>query len=327
MIVVKTPLRISFVGGGTDLPAFCTRDDGAVVSTTIDKYVYMFIKHRPDKTFRLSYTQLEVVDDATKLRHDLIRETLLAMDQTDSGLEIHTVADVPTKGTGLGASASFTVSAIHALSILGGIPLDTNSMVEQAFQIESESLNRTLGRQDQAAAVYGGLNLFSFRGPRVIRRKLNVTSNGLAEHLVLIPTNIERDSNEILSDQSAEVQDHFDDYRVMASLAYKAGHYLETGDIPAFFDIVNANYTLKSRLSKKIETPEIVEMVDFAATRQGVVAIKLLGAGGGGTLLLAVTDLYARQKVVEEFEDRYETKEIPFKFSHFGSRVIFNDED
>ncbi|MFC1947579.1 GHMP kinase [Chloroflexota bacterium] len=322
MIVVQTPLRVSFLGGGTDFDDFFMQHGGAVVSTTIDKYVYIIIKKRYDNLIRVSYSKQEVVETVDELEHEIIREAMISTGITQ-GVEIITLADVPSYGTGLGSSSSVIVGLLHALYAYKGENKLPDELAQEACQIEIDILRKPIGRQDQYIAAYGDLQFISFSGEGISFERIDIPDEDkqrFEKNLLLFDTGLTRNSNEVLAEQMTNIDHRLDILHTMRDSAYKARELLVAGAFDDFGLLLDENWELKKQLSSLISNPEIDGMYQ-AARNAGAIGGKITGSGGGGFLLL-----YCPQ----ERKGRVRTalgrlRELPFHFERFGSRIAYSN--
>ncbi len=325
MIIVKTPLRVSFIGGGSDMKAFYDHKPGMVVSTAIDKFVYAIVKERFDEMIYINYSKKECVRDVAKIRHDLVREAMI-MTGVDKGIEITTLADIPSSGSGLGSSSSITVALLHALYAYQNILVTAEQLASDACRIEIDILGKPIGRQDQYAAAYGGINQFSFladgttnrqpvKVPPAIKRKF-------ASSLLLYYTGITRKADPILSEQQTNLTSpqKMAAMEKMVSLVRPFVAAVEQGDIAACGQLLDQNWQLKRSMAAGISNRKI-EAIYNAAINAGAFAGKISGAGGGGFLLLIVP----REKQNAVFDALKNYRELPFMIEESGSKVIFDD--
>ena len=322
MIITQTPLRISFVGGGSDFPDFYRKYSGAVVSSAIDKYIYVIVKERFDDEIVLNWRKKEIVKSLDSIEHELIRE---AMKKTGvkKGIEITTLADIPSEGAGLGSSSSVTVGLLQALYLYQGISVDAERLAQEACEIEIEILGKPMGKQDQYAAAYGGLNHFSFnKDDSVTITKIPLDNNHLhqlADYLMLIYTGQTRSSSSVLSQQRKNIEKSTDTLAKMVKQSYRVMAALEKGNWGSLGEAMDQGWRLKKQLSVGITNPKIERMYDLAK-KAGAWGGKIAGAGGGGFLLLMVPSEKRQQvrKALAEFV------ELPFGLERDGSKVIFN---
>jgi D-glycero-alpha-D-manno-heptose-7-phosphate kinase len=290
MIISRTPLRMSFVGGGSDLPAFYRRFGGAVVSTAINKYVYVTVNPKFDHRIRVSYSRTEEADKVSEIQHPLVREALRLLG-LKGGLEITSIADIPSRGTGLGSSSSFTVGLLHALQASDGRAATAEQLARAACRIEIDRCHEPIGRQDQYAAAYGGLNFIEFHpddtvsvSPINCRR---ATLRQLEENLLVFYTGISRRASAILKNQQATVaaeKAKQEALRKMVQLAHDLRAELQKNNLEAFGEVIHANWELKRSLTREISSSRIDDWYR-AARQHGATGGKLLGAGRGGFLM------------------------------------------
>jgi D-glycero-alpha-D-manno-heptose-7-phosphate kinase len=321
VIISQTPYRVSFAGGGTDLPAFYTREFGAVLSTTIDHYMYVTIHRRFEPTIRIGYSKTEIVEAIAEIRHDLVREAMRLV-EIDEPLEITTIGDVPA-GTGLGSSSALTAGLLNALYAYHGHVVSRQRLAEQACRIEIDILKKPIGRQDQYAAAFGGLNFFRFHPDDTVDVEpvpcRAETLQELERRTLLIYTNQTREADTILKRQSDAAQVSRDVLREMRDLADRMRRALTgDGDLDAFASLLHVGWELKRSLGCGISS-ERVDGLYEAARRAGAAGGKLLGAGGGGFLLLIAPPW--RHGAIREALGR--PRELPFRIARYGSRNIF----
>lgn len=323
MIITKTPFRISFVGGGSDLPAFFEKQKGAVLSTSINKYMYISThKYFEADKVRCKYSLTETVDRIEDLKHPILRTVL--SDFNLNGIEVSSIADIPG-GTGMGSSSSFTVGLLHNLNTYIGNDVSKESLGAGACRIEIELLGEPIGKQDQYAAAYGGLNVIEFHTdgsvtvePVKIAPEVRVQ---LDQNLKLYYLGNQRSASAILSEQkkNTSAADKFKALEHMVSLVYKLRDSLEAGRLEDFGALMHENWLLKQQLASGITTPQITETYD-AGLQAGALGGKLLGAGGGGFMLF-----YAPAEVHVALDQAMaEVGATPFEFSMEteGSKLI-----
>jgi D-glycero-alpha-D-manno-heptose-7-phosphate kinase len=325
MVIVKTPLRISFVGGGSDIKAFYSNKDGMVVCTAIDKFVYAIVKERFDDMIYINYSKKECVDRVSDIRHDLVREAM-KMTGVTGGIEITTLADIPSTGSGLGSSSSITVALLHALYTYQNILVTAEQLAQDACRIEIDILGKPIGRQDQYAAAYGDLNKFTFSSDDTTKREPlkmeSVLKRKFASSLILYFTGMTRSADEILTEQksnlmSAEKMSIMEKMALLVDPFVKA---MESGDINTCGELLDQNWQLKQKMASGISNPNIQEMYEKARSA-GAIGGKIAGAGGGGFLLLIVP----RENQNKVFETLKNYRELPFMIEQSGSKVIFDD--
>jgi D-glycero-alpha-D-manno-heptose-7-phosphate kinase len=324
MIISGTPLRMSFVGGGSDLPAFYRRQAGAVVSTAIDKFVYITVNAKFDRRIRVSYSRTEDVAAAARVRHPLVRESL-GLVGIEGGVEITSIADIPSRGTGLGSSSAFTVGLLHALHAWRGEYRSAERLATAACTIEIERCGEPIGKQDQYAAAYGGFNYMEFLpDERVVVQPILCRSGTrlrLAENLVLFYTGITRAASSILREKQRLIAREKSKRAIlgrMVELARALRDELQQDNLDAFGEILHENWCLKKQLSRDVSTSRI-DAWYAAARAAGATGGKLLGAGAGGFLVF-----YAARERHEGIVRGL--RRVPFQFEAQGSRIIFVHE-
>jgi len=328
MIISRTPLRISFVGGGSDLPAFYEREPGAVVSATINRYIYITVNPKFDRRIRASYSQTETVDRVEELQHELIREALLVTG-IDGAIEISSISDIPSRGTGLGSSSAYTVGLLNALYAHTGRLAGAERLAREACAIEIERCGRPIGKQDQYSAAYGGLKHLRFNpdGTVFVDQILcdPATRRRLESRLLLLYTGHTRRAETILEEQSrnsAERDATRAGLRRMTALAGDLCAALNRSDLNGFGEVLHANWEEKRRLATGITTPTLDAWYDRARA-EGAIGGKVLGAGGGGFLLLyAPPDRHG--DICSALPD---LRRVTFHFEPQGSRLIFVEEN
>lgn len=325
MIIVRTPLRISFVGGGSDLKNFYAHANGKVICTAIDKFVYAIVKERFDDMIYINYSKKETVDNVDDIRHDLVREAM-KMTGVESGVEITTLADIPSSGSGLGSSSSITVALLHALYTYRNHLVTAEQLAADACRIEIDIMGKPIGRQDQYAAAYGGINKFTFCANDMTQRDpIQMTGpirRKFSSSLLLYYTGITRSANEILSMQKTNLlsTQTFQTMQQMVSLVDPFTDAMRQGDILTCAELMDKNWQMKQKMAAGISNDRIGEMYR-TARKAGALAGKIAGAGGGGFLLLLVP----REKQNDVFEALKNYRELPFMFSESGSKVIFDE--
>ena len=324
MIISRTPLRMSFVGGGSDMPAFYRRHGGAVLSTAIDRYVYVNINRKFDDGIRVAYSRTEEVEHRHEIEHKIVRSTLELM-QLEGGIEITTIADIPSRGTGLGSSSSFTVGLINVISAYLGRHCSAEELGRQSCQVEIDICGEPIGKQDQYAAAFGGMNLIEFKPddsvlvspvmmPREQREKL-------LKRIIAFYTGRTRSASALLSKQNAATSSDTNVRAVlkqMVELTYLLREELNGGSLDSFGRILHENWMMKRSLTSGI-TDDAIDGWYASARAAGALGGKILGAGAGGFLIF-----YAP-------EDRHEPirhalsdlRPMQFGFEPLGSRVIF----
>ena len=334
MIITKTPLRITFTGGGSDMPSFFEKHDGHCINATIDKYVYVLVKKRSDNKIYLKYSENEVVDTNTifEIQHDFIRETLIYLG-VDYGLEIINWADIPTKGSGLGSSGSFLVGLLNAIHTLEGNHVSKEKLAQQASHIEMVLCGKPIGYQDQYAAAYGGLNELKFTADnghniKVVPLIKNQDDlNSISQDLLLFYTGITRESSSVLSDQNKNLMNKEDTINAMkenVDLSKWLAEHLRNKEYEYIGHALRMNWYLKLKFSNKVANEDIVKMYD-KGREGGASGGKIIGAGGGGFMMFYVerTKQQSTEGMVSELGNY---KIMNFNIDHYGSRVLLNVE-
>lgn len=324
MIISRTPFRMSFVGGGSDLPAFYRKQCGAVLSTAIDKYVYVNVNKKFDDGIRIAYSKTEEVTSVDKIEHRLVRAAMQLLD-LNGGVEITTIADIPSKGTGLGSSSSFTVGLLHALNAFKGRYISGEQLGADSCRIEIEMCGEPIGKQDQYAAACGGFNLIEFRPDESVVVSPLIcdpsTIKELERNTLLFYTGITRSASALLKQQSEDIANDEAKHRTlekMVQLAYDMRDELQKNNVDAFGEILHENWMLKKSITSGISTSSIDEWYD-TAREAGATGGKILGAGAGGFLMLfAPYEKHERIKAALKY-----LRPIPIGFEPLGSRIIF----
>jgi D-glycero-alpha-D-manno-heptose-7-phosphate kinase len=323
MIISQTPYRVSFAGGGTDLPSFYEKEMGAVLSVGLSQHMYVTVSPRFEASTRIAYTKTEIADSIDQIEHTIARE---ALRMTDLGkhLEITTIGDVPS-GTGLGSSSSLAVGLINALNAYKGQITSSQQLAEQACQIEIDMLKKPIGKQDQYAAAYGSLNYIRFHQDNSVDVEpvpyKPETLRELESKTLLLYTAQQRSADDILLKQSAGTQrlDTFAVLREMRDLADEMRSVISgSGDIDQFAELLHTGWLLKKSLGFGISNQRIDDWYS-AARKAGAQGGKLLGAGGGGFLLL-IAPVERHQAIRDALGN---PREIPFEVDRRGSRIIF----
>jgi len=322
MIISKTPLRISFVGGGTDLPSFYEKDYGAVLSSTIDKYIYIIIKVRFDDLIYVNWSKKEIVNKPDEIEHDLIRETMKKAG-IEKSVEITNLADIPSDGSGLGSSSALTVGLLNAFYGFKGIQVSAERLAKEACEIEIDLLGKPIGKQDQYAAAFGGLNEIQFNKDGSVKintvKLPNDKQRVLGSNLLLFYTGITRKADNILSKQKEKTEIIYSKLVKIRNQVPVLKNYLENGKSDSLGHMLKENWNMKKSLLSTISNKTIDDMYE-KALNAGAYGGKICGAGGGGFLLLYVP----REKQNDVREAMKEYREIPFMLDKYGSRIIFN---
>jgi len=324
MIISKTPYRISFVGGGSDMAVFYRESPGAVVSTTINKYMYVTVNRRFEPTIRMAYTETEIVESVKQLQHELAREAI-KMTGLNASLEITTIGEVPA-GTGLGSSSAVTVGLLNALWTHQGIKKSCTELAQQACAIEIDILKEPIGKQDQYAAGFGGLNYIQFKPDETVQvepiKCLKKTKQSLDENLLLFYTGIKRQASKILKEQTHNTKKQTDKKKIlgkMVELAQELKYALEKNDLSRFGMLLDENWQLKKRMASKITNPKIDYWYE-QAKKAGAIGGKILGAGGGGFLLLYC--LKDQQSGLKTKMTESGLRELKFSLESQGSMIF-----
>jgi len=324
MIISRTPLRVSFIGGGTDLPAFCNRERGAVISTTIKKYVYIVVHPSFDKKNIIQYKLREEVGHVDEIKNTRVKEAM-KMTGVTSGVEIHSLAEVPS-GTGLGSSSSFTVGLLNALYAYQGKHVSAEKLAREACEIEINSLKEPIGRQDQYAAAFGGFNKIEFVGGDVKIRPLifkQEIKKQLQDNLLLFHLGKQEDASIILNEQNKNIVDDFsifNKHKEMRDLADEIEKELIENNISFFGRALHQNWLLKRQLASGISSQFINECYE-KALKAGAMGGKVLGAGGRGFILI-----YAKPQDHDKVRNALDLREMDLNFDIEGSRIIYSTE-
>ena len=322
MIISQTPLRISFFGGGTDFREFYEQEPGWVLSSAIDKYIFVTIKERFDDKIRVGYTRTELVDHVDEVEHELVRECLRKTGIT-SRVEINTMADIPSEGSGLGSSSTVTVGLLNAMYTYLDAPKDHATLAREACEVEIDILKKPNGVQDQYIAAYGGQRFFQFCAggemgvqsiamePRVARR--------LNQNLMLFYTNVARKAESVLNEQRDNIADRRSILREMKRMAVIGRACLEKGELDDFGALMHEAWLLKKQLASKVSNATIDDLY-ATAIQAGALGGKITGAGGGGFLMLYCP----REKQDAVRGALHHLPELPFHLERDGTKVIFN---
>jgi D-glycero-alpha-D-manno-heptose-7-phosphate kinase len=322
MIITQTPLRIGLLGGGTDLPDYYSEHGGRVLNAAIDKYIYVIVKERFDDEIYVNYSRKEIVSKVEDLEHELVREAML-MTGVTSGVEITTLADIPSAGSGLGSSSAVTVGLLHALSAYAGRQVTAEDLADLACTIEIERCGKPIGKQDQYIAAYGGIRDLRFGpGEDVAAEEVRLSVAGrraLQQQIMLFYTGVTRSANTILAEQNANVESTRPQLDLLRDLAGFAVERLQAGDTDAIGPAIRESWEAKRKLASGVSNPLIDDMVSHALDA-GATGAKLTGAGGGG-FLLVICPMESQRAVRANLADM---RELPVKLDRLGSRVILN---
>jgi len=322
MIITQTPLRIGLLGGGTDLPSYYREHGGRVLNCALDKYVYVIVKQRFDNDIYVNYSRKEIVSRVDDLEHELVREAM-RMTGVTSGVEITTLADIPSAGSGLGSSSAVTVGLLHALFAYQGRQMSAEELAERACAIEIDHCGKPIGKQDQYIAALGGIRNIRFGpGDEVVAEELKLGAadrRALQQQIMLFYTGITRSANTILAEQNANVAATRPQLDLLRDLAGFAAERLRGGDVDAIGPAVRESWEAKRKLASGVSNGQVDGAVSRALDA-GASGAKLTGAGGGGFLLVLCP--VERQRVVRE--SLAEMQELPVKLDPLGSRVVLN---
>jgi len=323
MIITRTPFRISFVGGGSDLEAFYAKSEGAVLSTSIDKYMYIS-SHKfffPGQ-IRVKYSETETVNHLDELKHPLLRETMRKTGVT-GGLEVSSIADIPS-GTGMGSSSSFTVGLLHCLYANKRQYVTHEQLAREACEIEINILGEPIGKQDQYAAAFGGLNVIRFKADgTVVVEPLYIDPEkytALQQNLVMFYTGNQRKASDILAEQKRNIsaEDKFLVLKSMVRLVFDLREVLFSGSLADVGKILHENWILKQKLASQISNTSIDEIYR-AGLEGGATGGKLLGAGGGGFMLF-YCEPGKQARLTEKLRH---LERFDFGFDREGSKLIY----
>ena len=328
MIISRTPYRVSFFGGGTDYPDWYLKEEGAVLSTTIDKYSYLTCRYLPpffNVKHRVVWRHVETVDSISEILHPSVREGLRYLGYDDSrGIEIHYQGDLPAR-SGIGSSSSFSVGLINSLSLLKGQRLSKHELALKAIELEQNILKESVGSQDQMAAAHGGLNVIRFSQDQAITvEPLDIPQARIKElesHLVLLYTGASRLASEVASKVTANLHSSAAALKRMHQMVDEAATILRgENSLEAFGDLLHEGWMLKRSLADGVTTPQVDQLYEMARTH-GAVGGKLIGAGGSGFMLLFIPP--ENRPAVQQALAHY--RWVPFSFEDTGSCIIYND--
>lgn len=323
MIISKTPLRISFAGGGTDFKKFYSEYEGCVCSATIDKYIYVILKKRYDKQIVINYTNHEVAQNIESVKHDYVR-AVLDYFNLDGGLEITTIADISGIGSGLGSSSSLIVGLVNACQAYKNMNLTKADILQIATILEIRKLNQPIGIQDHCAAVMGGINKFVFYKSAITIKPIFINRsivNSLNSSLLLLNIGKKnKTAKEELAKQSSNCDRNMEKIRSLSNYAHGCAIAICNGNIDKIAYFINAGWEIKRYLSDTVSNSEIDNIIN-SIKNAGALAAKVCGSGGGGHLLVVV-DPKKRNKIIEKLE----LDELPFNISFSGSEIIYDNK-
>ena len=323
MIISKTPYRISFFGGGSDYPEWYNTYKGTVISSSINKYLYISFRKLPNfftHKYRIVWSKIENVKKIDQIQHKVIKQ-LLKKNNFNDGLEIHYDGDLPAR-SGMGSSSSFVVGCLNSFLKLKNKKINKLNLANNAINFEQNILKENVGSQDQVAATYGGFNRIDFYKNNFKIKKIKSSKNLkiLEKNLTLIYTNINRTAHDVAGTYVKKLKNEKKNYiDELICHANEAEKILEKGNIDDFGKLLHSSWILKKKLSKSISNSKIDELYDFAM-KNGAYGGKILGAGAGGFLLFYIKNkdkkklLKKNKKIIE----------VPFEFSNKGSEIIFN---
>jgi len=317
MLIVRSPLRFSFFGGGTDMHEYYKRDYGCVLGEAINKYVYVIVNRRFDKDIRISYRENEIVSNVDDIKHKLIRESLKEFGIYE-GIEVVTIADVPGTGTGLGSSSSLTVGLCNAFSMFIGKPLRRDELAEVSCYLEIQKNKSPIGKQDQYFATYGGLLFLRFdKDEKVSVERLNLNNNTkkeMEENFLGFYSGISRKADSILVKQKERTSINISFMDQMRDLAEQGRDCIRDNDLAEFSQLLDKGWKLKKSLVPEISN-DIIDSIYKKALEAGATGGKLSGAGSGGFLFFYCEPKY-HEKVRESLKN---LKELDFGIDNSGS--------
>jgi D-glycero-alpha-D-manno-heptose-7-phosphate kinase len=323
VIISKTPLRMSFVGGGSDLPAYYRREEGAVLSTSIDKYMYVTVNQKFDGNIRLSYSVTEDVSHPVQIKHPVVRNVLDLLG-ISGGIEIASMADIPSKGSGLGSSSSYTVALLHALYAYKNDYISQSDLARLASYVEIELCGDPIGKQDQYAAAFGGLNLIRFHendsvsvDPIICKPE---TIKKMENSILVFYTGRTRSASAILSAQTKNMLDSGKRklMREMVKMSYDMKTLLESDDLDSMGELLDKNWKLKCQMASEVTDSQIDDWYQ-RGINAGAKGGKLLGAGNGGFMMFfAPPDKH--RNIVKAMS---ELREVPLSFDSNGSQIVY----
>ena len=326
MIVSRTPLRMSFVGGGSDLSSYYRQRGGAVLSTSVDKYMYVTVNQKFDNDIRLSYSITENESSIQQIKHPIVRNTLELLD-IQGGLEITSISDIPSQGSGLGSSSSYTVALLHALYAYKGESISKEELGRLSSHIEIDLCGDRIGKQDQYAAAFGGLNLIEFNeddsvvvSPVICKPE---TIKKMEESIIVFYTGRTRSASTLLSEQSDNMKqaDKRELMSNMVSLAYDMRSLLENDDIESLGELLDQNWQLKRQMTAGISDFQIDSWYSKGILA-GATGGKLLGAGNGGFMMFFAP----KEKHTDIIKAMKGLQRVPFSFDDKGSKIVFSDQ-
>ena len=326
MIIARAPVRISIGGGGTDLPFFYPQFGGDLITGAIDKYIYVTVSQRKfQEKYRIAYSKTEIVDSVDQIENDRVREAIKLLD-IKPHLEISTVSEVPGK-SGLGSSSSFLIAVLKALHAFQKEEVSNKVLAEEACKIEIETLKEPIGKQDQYASAFGGINHLNIsKNGQIIVSPINISDSiirGMEENLYLFYTKIQRDASEVLKDQTERAvsdEEKMNCMKEIKKIGMEIKRCLESGNLRRFGEWMNIHWETKKKMSTKMTSPKINDWYNLAL-KNGALGGKIMGAGGGGFFMFYCEK--DGQQFVRKMEE-YGLKYVPFRFDLDGGKTIFN---
>lgn len=327
MIISRTPLRVSFVGGGSDIASYYRHSPGAVVSTAINKYIYIMVEKQFDGRIIVQYSKIETVKHVSDIQNNLVREAM-KMTGISGGIHVTSISDVPAEGTGLGSSSAYVVGLLNALYAYQGKYVSAQQLARQACEIEIEILKKPIGKQDQYIAAYGGFQYIRFHPDNTVSIDpiicLPETKKKLEKRLLLLYTGLTRSSDPILAKQSRNMKlkiEKRNNMSIMVELAGIMRESISNNDLHRIGDLLDRNWRFKKTMTDHISTRKIDGWYKIAK-RHGASGGKVLGAGGGGFLLLyAEPQFHSRIR-----KELHQLIALDFRFEPYGSKIIFVGE-
>ena len=327
MIIVKTPLRMSYVGGGSDLPSYYREHGGAVISTAVQKYIYIMVKSRFEEGIRLSYSKTENVTDASAVEHPLVRNAIKLLEINDN-LEIVSMADIPSTGSGMGSSSTFSVGLLKGLYAFQGRTVPTQKLAELACHLEINMCSNPIGKQDQYAAAFGGLRVYKFNSDDSVSQEPVLcnqhTISELNDQTLAFHIGGNRNANEILREQSISLSDRdkAKNMSKMVDLVWDLKCELELQSTVNFGAILHENWMLKREISRGI-TNHYIDDLYQTAIGAGATGGKLLGAGAGGFMIFHAPNNDVKSRILKRF---FKLRQVYLPIETSGSTLIFNQE-
>ena len=326
MIITKTPYRISFFGGGSDYPEWFSKNYGEVISTTVDKYIYITCRELPNffsHKYRVVYSNIELVKNINKIKHNAVKNILLKSN-ISKGLEIHYDGDLPSR-SGMGSSSCFVVGLLNAINVLQNKKISKKALAKKSIYLERDIMKENVGLQDQIAASYGGFNNISFNRRGFEVRKIKCSSkfkSQLNKNLILVYTGVARTAEKIANTYTGQLKlNKSKNIKEILSIVDQAKKIIIKGNADDFGDLLNKTWYQKRQLSKSVSTSKIDEMYNLGI-KNGALGGKLLGAGGGGFILFYIKKNH-HEKIKRVFN---KSVVLPIELTEKGSEVIFNEK-